>query len=415
MTKLGTLIARPQREADDAQFAGVKDLDVSQTEAVETALEWFDRVQRREARQLRTLVGLAGAGKTTVTGVIAREIAALDIPIAYAAPTGKAASVLRRSLRAQGLKGEATTLHRLMYQPRARDGDIEWVRKDLSEFGLIVVDEASMLSTDLLDDLMASRVPILAVGDHGQLPPVGEDTSVLENPDSELREIHRQADGNPVLDFCYCVRRGGDWRTMLRQSKDERLQMIPKAGATMYLGRRFADAADRPMSEDPMVICASNRTRKMLAAATRLYLPKDDLLVAGDRVICLKNAYMQSLLANGFRGRVISAKKCPEPRHIEATIVFEDDEFELLNGRCCRAQIGQEKVLLSPKEAGCGSWEQAGLLFDYGGALTAHKAQGSQSREAIVYVEDYMGDEDYFRRHLYTGASRAQERLIVML
>ena len=52
--------------------------------------------------------------------------------------------------------------------------------------------------------------------------------------------------------------------------------------------------------------------------------------------------------------------------------------------------------------------------FDYGYALTVHKSQGSQWGSVVLFDESYA-----FREHrdrwLYTGLTRAAEKVVVVL
>jgi exodeoxyribonuclease-5 len=54
-------------------------------------------------------------------------------------------------------------------------------------------------------------------------------------------------------------------------------------------------------------------------------------------------------------------------------------------------------------------------LFDFGYALTVHKAQGSEAPEVLLFEERsrHMNDDEW-RRWLYTGITRAQERLTIV-
>jgi ATP-dependent exoDNAse (exonuclease V) alpha subunit len=61
------------------------------------------------------------------------------------------------------------------------------------------------------------------------------------------------------------------------------------------------------------------------------------------------------------------------------------------------------------------SYKTQGLdLFDFGYALTVHKAQGSQAKRVILFEErtKHQSDED-FRRWLYTAITRAEEKIII--
>ena len=56
-----------------------------------------------------------------------------------------------------------------------------------------------------------------------------------------------------------------------------------------------------------------------------------------------------------------------------------------------------------------------GDLFDFGYALTVHKAQGSQAKRVILFEERFkqMSNLDW-RRWLYTAVTRAEEELIIL-
>ncbi len=53
-------------------------------------------------------------------------------------------------------------------------------------------------------------------------------------------------------------------------------------------------------------------------------------------------------------------------------------------------------------------------LFDFGYALTVHKAQGSQARRVILFEERFSKmTDDQWRRWLYTAVTRAEEELYI--
>ena len=54
-------------------------------------------------------------------------------------------------------------------------------------------------------------------------------------------------------------------------------------------------------------------------------------------------------------------------------------------------------------------------FFDFGYALTVHKAQGSQAKRVVVFEERFPKmDDDTFRRWLYTAVTRAEEELYII-
>ena len=183
-----------------------------------------------------TLGGLAGCGKTTLAGLLP-EVLPRRTRIAFCAYTGKAASVLRSKLPGGN---EVSTIHRLLYTPAVtvlcaasdqllpreggrcpahRHGEHPCTARQQVSFSpkmdpldgldLVVADEASMIPGRLWEDLTRHGVPVLAVGDHGQLPPVQSSFNLMASPDLRLEEIHRQAAGSPVLAVARWAREQG--------------------------------------------------------------------------------------------------------------------------------------------------------------------------------------------------------------
>lgn len=51
--------------------------------------------------------------------------------------------------------------------------------------------------------------------------------------------------------------------------------------------------------------------------------------------------------------------------------------------------------------------------FDYGYAITAHKSQGSQWKDVLIYDESFCF-RDQWQRWLYTSITRASEKVTVL-
>jgi hypothetical protein len=69
-------------------------------------------------------------------------------------------------------RGDSIYDQRAYIHHRGGPGAVCWIRKDSVERSLIIVDEASMVDEAIWNDLLSFNIP-MAVGDHGQLPPVG--------------------------------------------------------------------------------------------------------------------------------------------------------------------------------------------------------------------------------------------------
>lgn len=418
--QFGTLfrLSQDEKQGGDcvvkAQFSSVQELSPEQDNAYKKARQWLSGTLNR-SKPIFTIGGYAGTGKTTLLGALAADLCR-DRKIAFCSFTGKAASVLEKSLSANGVSpAYCGTIHRLMYRPviDPRGNVIGWATAEALDYDLIVVDEASMVSPAILEDMQGFGIPILAVGDHGQLPPVGEDsTNLLDDLDARLEQVRRQAMDNPVIALSVVIREGGDWRTFVKNSTDPKLVYLDQMEAVPYVMDEFKGFVDRPMSDDPLVLCATNRTRGLLNKAARSGLATEECLVESERVVCLKNAYLSGmLLANGFRGKVTSIGSARSMNQIKADVIFPDQDIELRQGIMVREQFGLETNIFQ-NNSQLNRPRVDGLLFDYGYALTVHKAQGSQAERVILYVERF-GSADDFRRWLYTGVTRCTTSLVM--
>lgn len=383
------------------------DLSDDQTFAMVEVVE-----RLRDGEHLVKLGGYAGTGKSTLIPLIASQWGSAKAT-AFCAPTGKAANVLARKLAAFGAEAAYVgTIHRLMYWPKqdAMGRITGWKRATVlqtsqgNDIKRIIVDEASMVGEELLLDLMSYGIPILLVGDHGQLYPV-KDKFVLDKPDVRLERIHRQAEGNPILQLASAVRDTGsiprDFPFSDRVqffSRDKLYSTIRAAGAraggsTGVLVRRNAERVR--INND----CTKNC----------------EVPIVGDLVICLRNS---PPVFNGMRGRVKSIE--PYREHwLMAQIEFADDGI-LAEGLLNKYQFGRSSTIGSVAELydmgiAYPSRTPLTLLFDFGYAITVHKGQGSEFQEVVLRPERLPRDtDDDYARWLYTGITRASHRLSIV-
>ena len=155
--------------------------------------------------QVFRLFGYAGTGKTTLAKHLAEHV---DGEVKFAAFTGKAASVMR----GKGCRG-ASTIHSLIYRARESGEEIPsfdlWDEAPASKAEMIIIDECSMVDAELGRDLLSFGVPLLVLGDPAQLPPIqGGGFFTEAEPDVMLTEVHRQAEGNPIIRLSMDIRAG---------------------------------------------------------------------------------------------------------------------------------------------------------------------------------------------------------------
>lgn len=387
-------------------------LSPDQAHAIQQLYRWF----KAGEDQTITLGGYAGTGKTTLASVLRWVLNERhpDVSVAFCAFTGKATHVLRQRLEEAKMllpQDTCSTLHALLYTPSfAKDGSIiGWHRTKEVETNLIVVDEASMVTEELWRDLVSLNVPIIAIGDHGQLPPVGSSFNLVQDPKIRLEQIHRQAAGNPILTLAQEARTSG------RIEPGKYGKGIEKLSYANDDGDRIRDITEELLSskKDVLILCGRNTTRQKLNTAARATLGfETGEPEGGDKVVCLKNSYAVAgePLYNGMIGRIERLTE-EGPHWYDATVSFPGEE-RTFSGIISRHQFGKDTVLdkvegISPK--------QIGERFDFGYALTVHKAQGSQADTVLLFEERFqkMSDDDW-KRWLYTAVTRAKKKLYIV-
>ncbi len=381
-------------------------LSNEQEQVVNSIYSWF----KESSKQYITLGGYAGTGKTTILGSLTAILnkGKKKLNIAYCSYTGKAARVLERKLKDSNSISYSDyigTIHRLIYKAIVDDRDniIGWEKIPQSDFvySLIVVDEASMITEDIWNDLLSFNVPIIAVGDHGQLPPIDGNFNLMSKPELRLEKIYRQEADNPIIKISEMVRKGKD---------------IPygEFGKNIKkLNRRDEDTQNEisdlfnAFDDTTMVLCGYNTTRNKLNMQIR-GLQFDSLIPCnGDRVICLKNNRNMNIY-NGMTGTILSIYKeklkGTSYYQTEISLDYEEEPF-----------IGK----ISVDQFNSPTFNNLRIndinYFDFGYALTVHKAQGSQANRVILFEERFKSmDDDTYVRWLYTAVTRAEKELIII-
>jgi exodeoxyribonuclease V len=351
--------------------------------------------------QIFRLFGYAGTGKTTLARHFAEHV---DGQVQFAAFTGKAAQVLRS-------KGatNARTIHSLIYRPRGEEAVADETtgktsmsptfslnrQSPIARAKLVVVDECSMVDEQLGRDLLTFGTPILVLGDPAQLPPISGGGFFTEHePDILLTEIHRQARDNPIIRLALDVREGREF-------------MKGDYGTAQVIGREDVNQ-DLVLAAD-QVLVGTNRTRRRYNARLRELKGFDGPLpMAGDKLVCLRNDPAKGLL-NGSLWKVMTASRETVKPGINLLVSPEEDDPD--RGV---AKIKLLKAAFEDPDAEI-PWQQKKRFddFDYGYALTVHKAQGSQWDDVVLFDESYAFRETR-ERWLYTAITRAAERLTIV-
>lgn len=396
-------------------------LSAEQRDVFKSMCDWVDGHHPGDGGLL-TLGGYAGTGKSTLISVLAGHYS--EERLAFCAYTGKATSVLRKKFSETGARSSShtvSTLHALMYRPVVdKDSGAvrEWKRREELDYSLIVVDEASMLDEQLYSDLLLYNIPILAVGDHGQLPPVFGKFNLMQKPLLKLEKIHRQAADSPILALSEFVRRTG--QVPLYDETTLEVQVLELDQLDAVVGALFS--SDGLRHDDVGLLTYTNRSRIELnekARRARWGARYSEEPLVGDQVICLRN--VQGSIFNGMRGTLVRLDKQFEtPFHYHGKVLFEDDEIAV-EGPICKAQFNRESTFRDYDEYAQATgrrifgWGSVGLLLDFGYCLTVHKSQGSAFEHAIVVNDPYRSMSfDLKKRALYTAVTRCSKYLVVL-
>lgn len=377
----------------------------------EVALDQIYTWTKKPTSPYITIGGYAGVGKTTLMAEYRRLLNKDNkkLKVAFASFTGRATRVLANKLR-QGQviykQDSVSTIHSLIYSPIINDKQhiTGWKLKEELKVDLIVIDEASMIDQKLWRDLASFGIPIVAVGDHGQLPPIKGSFNLMENPKIRLEKIHRQAIDNPIIKLSLLARENG--YIPVRNFGEG----VLKINKNSFDAQEQIESQLQNYSPETIVLCGYNKTRVQLNQFIRQSLGFESQdPVTGDRVICLKNNHKKNI-ANGMIGTIQSIKEKSQDWY-QVEILMDDDEG-LFEGFIYKDQFGniatQNFTNKRPKQLG-------GDLFDFGYGLTVHKAQGSQAKKVIVFEERFPKMDDLmWKRWLYTAVTRAEEELFVI-
>lgn len=356
-------------------------------------------------RDLAVLQGGAGTGKTATMRVLVRlwedaggrvELCALagKAALQLSRSTGRLARTVARLVAALEQRG------RLEDEGQGVDLPPDWPRLDAGT--LLIIDEASMLdvgSWHRLVSLMPPGCRLLAVGDDGQLPPVGIGAIFHQlvgdaRITARLSKIHRQGDGSSIPRCAAAIRIGALPEIEPFSGKQSGVSIVEcrSSDAVLDAVERVAADLGGHHGDSSLMICAALRatvdqindrsaSRRMSSTPTVLAAP-GVRVSAGDPVVCTRNRYDLGLM-NGSLGHVIQ--------------VSSEDGSALLHWD------GDEGSVQMSADA----LRDIALAY----AITAHRAQGSAATRVIVPIE---ANRIVTRQWLYTAVTRATEQVVLI-
>lgn len=352
--------------------------------------------------------GPAGSGKTTILRKVVSMVEACGDKVVIASFTGKAVSRLRQVLERE----DPQTLHFLLKNP--------------VDFNVLIIDEASMVSSSLLHDVLTSfehNFKLYLIGDISQLPPIEwgrpfyDLIQTKKIPTYFLTKCHRfyekSGEVNGILENANGMIKQPDWKWNERKNfkilKNSAIlkvvDTVIKSNISMF---------------DFTILCPFNKPLNEINQRTsKMFLPESKEVVdlngrtwrIGDRVINLKNRYDLNIM-NGDDGVVMDfiedgGNTGLKVRFGELLLDFhfssdqtsedekEDEDEDLSN------DIDVEKGPPTTKY----------LVQSY--AMTVHKSQGSEWDFVLLYLP--YDPRGFVTKNLfYTAITRARQCLWII-
>lgn len=369
-----------------------------------------------------SVTGRAGTGKTSVLGEAYRQTSAQvgRDRVVLCAPTGRAA---KRITELTGIK--AKTIHKLLEFPEPDDEDEDGKPlppdprrnrdRPLVE-RVVYVDESSMLSQQLYDQLMAAlpnNGRIRFFGDNEQLPPVDKGAPfeylLKTKPKIELTRCFRSED--EIIMNAERIRAG---RIPIRNYRFEIVytlnpvktliglvnEAVCDQSAQIIMPTRTGNYGTSRVN--PSLQLKFNPTGDILRVERNERLAKITqeppiALRGGDKFLWTKNDYHLKLF-NGETGFI-------------DWVNSEDGSLQLsMDGRT---------IIVPPFIQAYSPYHGSIIHYDprkkieLGYAITTHKAQGSEF-DTVIYCMSRGAPRLLNRRNFYTAITRAKQRVIIV-
>lgn len=418
------------------------------------------------------LTGQAGSGKTYLTSRIIDYILneCYGARVAVTAPTHKAIGVLRSFV---GSDDDTYTTHAFlgMREDIDRDGKQVFLPSTgysipADKYNIVIVDEASMVPDVIFDELEklvnTRRYKVIFVGDAKQIPPVNYPDSLpfsvqvqrdLAFTVAELREIVRQAKGNPIIETASEIREAV-FSPILPLSYQNKVKGLIGVSYIKYgeLADNLAGIYDLYDSEEfknsgdyvkivawtnEQVVKYNKLIRKHLFGDVPHIVPGDKLVsdapLKEKKQVLVQNNMDMEVLAVDIRTQEMAGEGLdyyrahvrvdrPSGRSDEVIIKILHEESEKLFLSLLSAQAAIASKY--PK----GSFQARSAWMDYyeaketfhavkhSYAITCHKAQGSTYDHAIVDMKNIMLNHNIEERNriLYTACTRPKHSLKII-
>ncbi len=409
MYEAETLIARRLRLLAHEDKIKYKNLDTKIKE-IEThygivyTTEQLDAIKLAITRKVAIITGGPGTGKTTILkGILdlykvlsSSDKIRLNEQIALLAPTGRASKRM-----SEVTNFEASTIHRfLKWNKDTNRFQINEYNK--SSVSFVIIDEASMIDTMLLANLLKglkSSCHIIFVGDANQLPSVAAGDVLNDMIESKelpvyaLKNWHRQGSDSKIIPFAHRINEGILDRELLNSGSD--LEFIP--------------CKDNEIIEVIGNVCKDYNSYDLQVLAP-IYKNRNGIYAINDHLQKLWNPKSPSKKEiEGNEGIYREKDKVIQLSNMKDESVFNGDI-----GIIDRIKLLGNKELYIDYDGNLVKYTKSMLQnFTLGYAISIHKSQGSEFDTVLIpFTFDYR--KMLYRKLIYTGVTRCKKKLILV-
>ena len=409
MYEAETLIARRLRLLAHEDKIKYKNLDTKIKE-IETHYgivytdEQLDAIKLAITRKVAIITGGPGTGKTTILkGILdlykvlsSSNKVRLDEQIALLAPTGRASKRM-----SEVTNFEASTIHRfLKWNKDTNRFQINEYNK--SSVSFVIIDEASMIDTMLLANLLKglkSSCHIILVGDANQLPSVAAGDVLNDMIESKelpvyaLKNWHRQGSDSKIIPFAHRINEGILDRELLNGGSD--LEFIP--------------CRDNEIIEVIGNVCKDYNSYDLQVLAP-IYKNRNGIYAINDHLQKLWNPKSPSKKEIEGNESIYREKD----KVIQLSNMKDESVFNGDIGIIDRIKLLGNKELYIDYDGNLVKYTKSMLQnFTLGYAISIHKSQGSEFDTVLIpFTFDYR--KMLYRKLIYTGVTRCKKKLILV-
>lgn len=409
MYEAETLIARRLRLLAHEDKIKYKNLDTKIKE-IETHYgivytdEQLDAIKLAITRKVAIITGGPGTGKTTILkGILdlykvlsSSDKIRLNEQIALLAPTGRASKRM-----SEVTNFEASTIHRfLKWNKDTNRFQINEYNK--SSVSFVIIDEASMIDTMLLANLLKglkSSCHIIFVGDANQLPSVAAGDVLNDMIESKelpvyaLKNWHRQGSDSKIIPFAHRINEGILDRELLNGGSD--LEFIP--------------CRDNEIIEVIGNVCKDYNSYDLQVLAP-IYKNRNGIYAINDHLQRLWNPKSPSKKEIEGNESIYREKD----KVIQLSNMKDESVFNGDIGIIDRIKLLGNKELYIDYDGNLVKYTKSMLQnFTLGYAISIHKSQGSEFDTVLIpFTFDYR--KMLYRKLIYTGVTRCKKKLILV-